>query len=102
MVETVQFQGLVAEKSREATTATIERLSTVLDRREDSGLQGIGNAWSRLHYGSEFGLVGASRNRTAMSLVLSRRRMAIPAGRIQARSAVAQRTNILFMRAFLV
>ena len=38
-------------------------------RRDDSGLQGIGNAWSRLHYGSEFGLVRPSRSQTAVSLV---------------------------------
>ena len=63
------FQRFIEDKIRKATIANIERLSTAFDRREDSGLQGIGNAWSRLHYGGEFGLVGASRSRTAASLV---------------------------------
>jgi riboflavin biosynthesis pyrimidine reductase len=69
VAETVAFQRFVADKTREATIANIERLSTAFDRREDAGLQGIGNPWSRLHYGSEFGLVRVSRSRTAVSLV---------------------------------
>ena len=67
--ETAAFQRFVAAKTEEAVNADIERLSTTFDGREDAGLQRIGNAWSRLHYGSEFGLVRASRNRTAVSLV---------------------------------
>jgi hypothetical protein len=67
--ETVAFQRFVAAKTQEAANADIERLSTTFDGREDAGLQGIGNAWSRLHYGSEFGLVRANRRRTAVSLV---------------------------------
>ena len=69
VIETVAFQRFSADKTQEATIASIERLSTAFDRRDDSGLQGIGNAWSRLHYGSEFGLVRPSRSETAMSLV---------------------------------
>jgi riboflavin biosynthesis pyrimidine reductase len=63
------FQRFIGDKTREATVANIERLSTAFDRREDAGLQGIGSPWSRLHYGGEFGLVPASRSRTAVSLV---------------------------------
>jgi riboflavin biosynthesis pyrimidine reductase len=67
--ESVAFQRFVAAKTQEAANADIERLSTTFDGREDAGLQGIGNAWSRLHYGSEFGLVNASRSQSVMSLV---------------------------------
>jgi riboflavin biosynthesis pyrimidine reductase len=67
--ETVAFQRFVAAKTQEAANADIERLSTTFDGREDAGLQGIGNAWSRLHYGSEFGLVNARRSQAVMSLV---------------------------------
>jgi riboflavin biosynthesis pyrimidine reductase len=63
------FQRIVEDKTREASIASIECLSTAFDRREDAGLQGIGSPWSRLHYGGEFGLVRASRSRTAVSLV---------------------------------
>lgn len=62
------FEEFAAKKTREAAAATIERLSTVFDRSEESGLQGIGNAWSRLHYGGEFGLVRPGQQ-TAASLV---------------------------------
>ena len=63
------FQRFCAYKTREATIASIERLSTEVDRSDDLGLLGIGNAWSRLHYGSEFGLVRPSQGQTAVSLV---------------------------------
>ena len=69
VIETAAFHRYSAYKSREATTANIERLSTAFDRRDDLGLLGIGNAWSRLHYGSDFGLVYPSRSEMAVSLV---------------------------------
>lgn len=69
VIDTVAFQRFVAHKTREATVAKVERLSTAFDRSDDLGLLGIGNAWSRLHYGSEFGLVRRSRSETAVSLV---------------------------------
>jgi len=65
----IAFQDFAAWKAREAAAATIERLSTVFDRRDGSRVQGIGNAWSRLHYGGDFGLVSPSQRQTAMSLV---------------------------------
>jgi riboflavin biosynthesis pyrimidine reductase len=69
VIEAVDFQQFAAHKSRDAATASIERLSTLFDGRDGSRVQGIGNAWSRLHYGGEFGLVRPSRVQTAMSLV---------------------------------
>ncbi len=69
MIKTIAFQDLAAQKTREAATANIERLSTVFDWRDGSRAQGIGNTWSRLHYGGEFGLVCRPHTQTAMSLV---------------------------------
>ena len=69
MTEASTFQHFAAHKTRDAATASIERLSTVFDWRDGSGLQGIGNAWSRLHYGGDFGLMRPRRLQTAVSLV---------------------------------
>ena len=69
MINTNAFQDFAARKTREAATADIKRLSTVFDRRDGSRVQGLGNAWSRLHYGGEFGLVSSNQGQTAMSLV---------------------------------
>lgn len=69
VIEGVAFQHFAARKTREAATASIERLSTTFDRRDDSRVHGIGNDWSRLHYGGEFGLVRPGGQQTAVSLV---------------------------------
>ena len=69
MTEASTFQHFAAHKTRNATTASIDRLSTVFDWRDGSPVQGIGNAWSRLHYGGDFALVCPSRIQTAASLV---------------------------------
>src|SRR5688572_13422204 len=69
VIDTGAFQRFAAEKTRQATIASIERLSTTFDRRVDLGLLGIGNAWSRLHYDGEFGLVRPRRSHTTVSLV---------------------------------
>jgi riboflavin biosynthesis pyrimidine reductase len=69
VIEPVAFQHFAAHKTRDAATASIERMSTVFDGRDGSRVQGLGNAWSRLHYGGEFGLVHPSRLQTAVSLV---------------------------------
>ena len=69
MIEGVAFQHFAARKTREAATAGIERLATAFDRRDSSRVQGIGNEWSRLHYGGDFGLVRAGQQQTAVSLV---------------------------------
>jgi riboflavin biosynthesis pyrimidine reductase len=63
------FQHFAAQKTRDAATARIERLSTAFDRRDGSRVQGIGNEWSRLHYGGEFGLMRPSGTQTMASLV---------------------------------
>jgi len=63
------FHEFAARKTREATSACIERLSTVFDRRDDVGVQGIGNAWSRLHYDGDFGLLRTTPDQVAVSLV---------------------------------
>ena len=69
VIDTVAFQRFVARKTVEATTARVERLSTAFDWREKSPVQRIGNAWSRGHYGGEFGLMRPSRSQPAVSLV---------------------------------
>ena len=69
VIDADAFQRFSAYKTREAAIASIERLSTAFDRRDELGLPGIGNAWSRLHYGSEFSLVRPSQSQTAVSLV---------------------------------
>jgi hypothetical protein len=63
------FQQFAAQKTRDAAMADIARLATVFDRRNVSRMLSIGNAWSRLHFGGEFGLVLPRRMQTAMSLV---------------------------------
>lgn len=69
MAETVAFQRFSERKTRDAELASVERLSTVFDRRDLPHVQGIGNEWSRWHYGGEFGLVRPVRVQTAVSLV---------------------------------
>ena len=63
------FDDFAARKTREAATAHIERLSTILDRGERSRSQSIGNAWTRTHYGGDFDLVAPGDGYTALSLV---------------------------------
>jgi len=69
VIEASSFEQFAADKTRTAATAGIARLSTVFDGRAGSPVQGIGNAWSRRHYGGDFGLVSASGPRIAASLV---------------------------------
>ena len=69
VTDTDAFQRFAAHKAREAGIARIERLSTAFEYGDDAGVQGIGNAWSRLHYGGDFGLVRPRRSETAVSLV---------------------------------
>jgi len=66
---TTSFKDFAASKARDAATATIERLTTVFDRRDGSHWLDIGNAWSRLHYGGDFALGDRHASRTAVSLV---------------------------------
>jgi riboflavin biosynthesis pyrimidine reductase len=69
VIESIDFQNFGAQKAREAETANIERLSTVFDWRDSLPARGIGNAWSRLHYGGEFGLFCPHQSQTSVSLV---------------------------------
>jgi riboflavin biosynthesis pyrimidine reductase len=68
-VKKTLFSTFAAQKTRDAATARIERLSTAFDRRDGSRVQSIGNEWSRLHYGGEFGLLRPGRTPTMASLV---------------------------------
>jgi len=63
------FQNFAAHKTREAETAHIERLATCRSGANGSRVQGIGNAWSRLHYGGEFEVACPHPAQTAVSLV---------------------------------
>jgi riboflavin biosynthesis pyrimidine reductase len=65
----VDFTSVAASRTREATTARIERLSTVFDRSASEGVQGVGNAWSRMHYGGDFSLYQPQNVVAAVSLV---------------------------------
>jgi riboflavin biosynthesis pyrimidine reductase len=62
--------GAFAEwKTRKATTADIRTLTTVFDRSSATSTLPIGNAWTRVHYGGDFGLVVTPAEQTCLSLV---------------------------------
>ncbi|HET9261652.1 MAG TPA: dihydrofolate reductase family protein [Vicinamibacterales bacterium] len=63
------FEDFAAAKLREAATARIERLSTILHRRGKSPARGIGNVWTRAHYGGDFDVAVPAEERTALSFV---------------------------------
>lgn len=64
------FQAFARDKTRDAESARIERLSTVFERCAVSPhTRAIGHAWSSMHYGGEFCLVNQHPERTALSLV---------------------------------
>jgi riboflavin biosynthesis pyrimidine reductase len=69
VIDTLAFQRFVTRKTVEATTARIERLSTAFDWREKLPVQRIGNAWTRLRYGGDFGLMRPGPSQPAVSLV---------------------------------
>jgi riboflavin biosynthesis pyrimidine reductase len=64
-----RFQRFAERKTRAAAAAPIGHLSTIAERRDYSRLRGIGNAWTRAHYGGEFRLAVTPRDETALSLV---------------------------------
>lgn len=64
-----RFERFVERKTREATAARIEPLATIFDLHDDRRLLAVGNAWTRRHYGGDFGLAVAHQDETAMSLV---------------------------------
>ena len=63
------FQDFAARKGQRATSARIERLATIVESRDASPTLGIGNAWTRLHYGGDFGLLPIGKSVPAISLV---------------------------------
>ncbi len=63
------FSAFVEKKLHDAAGSTIHTLTTILDRHESTALRGIGNPWTRRHYGGDFSLVVASPNHTNVSLV---------------------------------
>jgi riboflavin biosynthesis pyrimidine reductase len=67
--KTADFERFATRKTREASTAPIERLSTLFDRSRDAFVWGVGNAWSRLHYDGDFCLFRQGNATTAVSLV---------------------------------
>jgi riboflavin biosynthesis pyrimidine reductase len=68
VIDASKFQTFAAKKTRDAAASRIERLTTVVEERGETPTIAIGNAWSRLHYGGEFGLVAPVRGQTAVSL----------------------------------
>jgi riboflavin biosynthesis pyrimidine reductase len=63
------FERFASRKTREAARASIKRLSTVVDERNDAVVSGVGNAWSRMHYDGDFGVFKHGADSTALSLV---------------------------------
>ena len=64
-----RFERFVERKTHEAAAARIEPLATIFDLHDDRRLLAVGNAWTRSHYGGDFGLAVAHQDETAMSLV---------------------------------
>jgi riboflavin biosynthesis pyrimidine reductase len=64
-----RFSSFANRKAGDAVSARIEHLTTASNRSDGSGELRIGNAWSRLHYGGDFGLVMSKPGETAISLV---------------------------------
>lgn len=63
------FAQFGAEKTRLAVEAPIERLSSDADDSTRERVYGIGNAWSRAHYGGDFTLYDPPDGVAAVSLV---------------------------------
>ena len=74
------FSTWSARKSRDATAARIERLTTIVDERDDACTLRVGNAWSRLHYGGDFRLIVPKAGESAVSLVFVQTRNGNTAG----------------------
>jgi riboflavin biosynthesis pyrimidine reductase len=65
-----EFQQFAERRAREAATARIETLSTIFDRSDNEPVRGVGNDWSRMHYGGAFNLFQpTAEDVTALSLV---------------------------------
>jgi riboflavin biosynthesis pyrimidine reductase len=64
-----RFEDFAARKVRAAETARIEYLSAIVDQRMPGRVRGIGNAWTRTHYGGDFNIAIPQDGQTALSLV---------------------------------
>jgi riboflavin biosynthesis pyrimidine reductase len=67
--EQTAFSTFAKRKTQEASAATIRTLTTAFPQSGEPGTLGIGNAWTRSHYGGDFGLVVVPQTRTALSLI---------------------------------
>jgi riboflavin biosynthesis pyrimidine reductase len=65
----VAFDTFGEQKIQEASASRIQTLTTVFHQKQETAVRGVGNAWSRLHYGGDFDLVVAPPSRTSLSLV---------------------------------
>jgi len=63
------FETFVEQKTQAAISAHIRSLTTVFERAADAQDLGVGNSWSRLHYGGDFGLTVAPITCTSITLV---------------------------------
>jgi riboflavin biosynthesis pyrimidine reductase len=80
MCEPIPFSAFAEQKTREASTAKIGTLTTALDRSGSATTRWIGNAWTRLHYEGDFGVVVEPDTRTSVSLVFVQSRDGNTAG----------------------
>src|SRR5262245_45775522 len=64
------FERFAQRKTAEAASAQIAMFSTIFDRSGNESVKGVGNDWSRAHYGGDFSLFQpSSEAATALSLV---------------------------------
>jgi len=47
----IAFETFVERKTQAALSASIQSLTTVFERSADTAVRGVGNSWTRLHYG---------------------------------------------------
>jgi len=64
-----RFEEFAGRKTREAASARLETLTTLVDRRGERCMREVGNAWTRAHYGGDFDVVVPPEGKTALSLV---------------------------------
>jgi hypothetical protein len=88
------FEHFAARKRRAAETARIARLTTTLDRRADTRVIGIGNAWTRAHHGGDFDVAAPQEDQTALSLVFVQSKDGNTAGADPAALGAAPPTSI--------
>ena len=65
----MSFEEIAASRTREAAAARIEMLATRFHRPDARDVMGIGNTWTRQHYGGDFEITAGSEGQTDVSLV---------------------------------